>query len=460
MWYEWLRETTWGCSMLRELYSGTHVTVKTEDFRKKLASVGFRQDLLHSFDLPVELSIPTAYWTAFCRASDFSIDMGEILEELNAQGISKPLSHVDMGKTLDSFDFPTPVIDLILEFYEPMSSGEIAEELFQQRNRWKNHHRTFSNDNYKWGSLYGHRVSHPDHNWDYHYNRPSMPLARLNMPFDTLKDYWMKHRCWGSLNETILGEVSDCVQMERYRIGFFEVTGISNMDEEGYPAEGYRKINCEKILVLYESSVESCYIRGHFEDAWSAQAFQPQQWNEYISKLGLKKVPQVRYRLQPVRIKFTSGPTIREAIHQNVQNDVKFVISEMAKELISFLQNDCKSWVGGLFNELGEFGEKQWLFLNGNLRAMSVNAFGAEDPLRENDGVTYTYHFPNDDWYWSYPEELTRTMVPEFDSIKTARKNKWQRTKENSKRKRRQKYDKESNFRRKRVHAKIQASRS
>jgi len=130
------------------------------------------------------------------------------------------------------------------------------------------------------------------------------------------------------------------------------------------------------------------------------------------------------------------------------------------KSSFPFFQNNCKSWVGGLFNELGEFGGKQWEFLNGNLRAISNNAFGAEDPLRENDGVTYTYHFPNDDWYASYPEELRHTKVPEFDSIKTARKNKWQRTKEDSKRKRRQKFDKESNFRRKRVHAKIQASRS
>jgi len=440
-WIRELRSSRQRFEWLIEDFDGTYISVKKEDFQKKLTNIGFN---LRDFDLSVELSIPTLFWTAFCRASDFSVDMNKILEEFNAQGVAKPLSRYDLAKALDPFEFPTLVMDLIVDFYEPMSSGEIAEELFQQRNRWKNHPRTFSNDNFSLESLFGHRVSHPDHNCGF-YARPSMPLTRLNRP-------------WCSLNEIILGEASDCVQMERYRIGFFEVTEISNMDEEGYPAEGNRKINCEKILVLYESSGDACYIpvRTHrkTKNAWSAQAFQPQQWNEYISRLGLKKVPQVRSGLQPVRIKFTSGPTIREAVHQNVQNDVKFVISDMAKELISFLQNDCKSWVGGLFNELGEFGEKQWLFLNGNLRAMSVNAFGAEDPLRENDGVTYTYYFPDDDWSW------WGTVVPEFDSIKTARKNKWQRTKENSKRKRRQKYDKESNFRRKRVHVKIQASRS
>eukprot|EP00493_Phyllostaurus_siculus_P026480 UN26825 len=199
--------------------------------------------------------------------------MNRILEELNAQGVAKPLSGYDLAKALDLFEFPTPVIDLIVDFYEPMSYGEIAEELFQQRNRWKNHPRTFSNDNYKLVESLnfhrgtyrnGYRVSHPDHNWGRD-ARPSMPLVRLNTQFDTFKDYWMKYRPWGSLNEIILGEASDCVQMERYRIGFFEVTGISNMDEEGFVAEGYRKINCEKILVLYESSEDSCYIRGHRE---------------------------------------------------------------------------------------------------------------------------------------------------------------------------------------------------
>jgi len=438
MWYEWLRETTWGCSMLRELYSGTHVTVKTEDFRKKLASVGFRQDLLHSFDLPVELSIPTAYWTAFCRASDFSIDMGEILEELNAQGISKPLSHVDMGKTLDSFDFPTPVIDLILEFYEPMSPGEIAEELFQQRNLWKAHRRTFSDD--------------------YDFNIHSR-FGRFSRDMLSCKDYWTKEpRCnFIQMGEIILGDASECVQMERYRIGFLEITRISDKDDALYLKEGWAEINYEKILVLYDTRVnyDVHWKRRHGELEWSAHAFQPPQWNEYISKSGAQ-----RY----ARIKFTSGPTIREAIRQNVQNDVKFVISDMAKELISFLQVNCKLWVGELFSEFDEddvfLGGKHWLFSNGGLKAMSTNLHGAEDPLRENDGVTYTYYYDWKDPKFNNENPEMYTKVPDFDPIKTARKNKWERTKANSNRKRRRKYEKENNFRRKRVHSKIQAWKS
>merc|ERR1719173_122182 len=66
------------------------VLVRSEDFQKKLTTVGLTHELLHEFELKGELSIPANYWTAFCCASDFAVDMSDFLGEMC--GIVKPLS--------------------------------------------------------------------------------------------------------------------------------------------------------------------------------------------------------------------------------------------------------------------------------------------------------------------------------------------------------------------------------
>lgn len=252
---------------------------------------------------------------------------------------------------------------------------------------------------------------------------------------------------------------SDCVRLEKYRIGFFEIIGVCDM-EEGYEdifrkkirdrgnsirencGKGYRDIHYEKIFVLYETDVSDSY------HGWFPIAFKPEEWDEYFSKLNLKKL---KYGHQPVKIKFTSGPTIREAFHQDVQNDVKFLIGNMAKELISLLQADLNWWVKNLFDDLDIDG-KWWRWTNGGHTII---------PLKKRRPLVLVERCKDD--YVPYEIEKMHANAAYCDPMKTARKIKWKRTKENSRsqRKRRRKCAKESKFSRKfrqnRLHARIQA---
>ena len=147
-------------------------------------------------------------------------------------------------------------------------------------------------------------------------------------------------------------------------------------------------------------------------------SYQPAQWKEYLDKKfrkkrGTSKKPRIPNIIgTPLKIHFTSGPTIREAIHQDVSKDVKSLISEIVKPIISCLQASSKSWTNQLFADL---------VLNGNLEGLDDEGFSLEE-----DRATC-------------PLEKVCLKAPELDPIKTSRKIKWQRTKEDSQRKRRQK---------------------
>lgn len=223
--------------------------------------------------------------------------------------------------------------------------------------------------------------------------------------------------------------------LDRFCIGFLEVTG--QIIRKIWSPSPIDDISYEKILVIYDSR--------------ETHAFQPSNWSEYVSKLDLKK--SRRHRPQEMRIKFTSGPTIREAIHQNVSNDVKVMISDMVQEVISFLQAGCRFWGGLLMesfltNHYGHFYGKEVNFINGWLYE-DKSAFLDKDLV----GLGQL-------WDEALIKSDVGKIVIDFaDPIKMARQIKWRRTKENPKRKRRQKYDKERKFRRKRVHNKVWATK-
>jgi len=403
------------------------ISVKTADLQNTLANIiGVTQDLARDFDLPPELSVPTKYWKALRHTADFSNILSGMLEELTAQDLLKPIARSDIKIALNHFQFDPYVRDLILDFTEPMSFAMIAEELYRQRKYWKAHDEVFSYD--------GMIMEGPNHQ----YNR-----------FRSINEFWSWLEASGYLLQSIGGvllkEDYDWLSrshgtfsksIDRFRIGFLEVTGIFHKRKDS----GCRDITYQKIPVMYDVYKEYSYIYGNLT---MIHAFRPSQWNEYISKLNLKKH---RHKQQEVRLKFTSGPTLREAIHLNVSNDVKHMISDMVKQLVSFLQAGCRSWAGCLIEELLlNLYEKEVRFINGWL-------YEKKDTSRKGDCVDL-------DQQWGKASLTSDLGKVALDPIKTSRQIKWKRTKENSQRKRRQKYDKDRKFRRKRVHNKVWATK-
>jgi len=334
------------------------------------------------------------------------------------------------------------VRDLILDFTFPVLPGVMAEELFQQRHRWKTHKEMFSDVmkiSQSWnGEFYN---MEPEDDSDL------IVRGRLQ----SFEDYWTKlsRHCQHSFMAAIIlagDDIMHCTEfyrdwtIDRFRIGFFEIIGICDKRTNKFDdfsnklkSEEYRNITYEKIPVIYDTYSPPNYCGPIF-----AQPYQPAQWKEYLDKKfrkkrGTSKKPRIPNIIgTPLKIHFTSGPTMREAIHQDVSKDVKSLISEIVKPIISCLQASSKSWTNQLFADL---------VLNGDLEGLDDEGFSLEE-----DRATC-------------PLEKVCVKAPELDPIKTSRKIKWQRTKEDSQRKRRQKYQKDRKFRQKRVHLKVQASR-
>jgi len=435
--------------------SRTSVSIKRDALQNKLTNIGFTQNLSRDFDMPAEFRIPTSHWRAFCRASDFSDMLNEMLEELNMREPSQP---IDTKVALDVFEFPDFVRDLILDFIFPMLPGLLAEELFQQRHRWKTHNEMFS-DHMKISQSRNGKL----------YNMEPEDDSVFFVPrgkFQSFEDYWTgltRHHQHSFMASIILAE-DDIMKLhsfnyiyrdwtiDRFRIGFFEIIGIYDKrfyDPRFYDpfnklkSEDYRNIIYEKIPVIYDAYRPwTNYIHGI-----TPQPYQPAQWKEYLDrkfrkKRGTAKKPRIPNIIgTPLKIHFTSGPTLREAIHQDVSKDVKSMISEIVKPIISCLQASSKSWTNQLFADLVHD-----FVINGNRKAMWIGGLDGKGFSLEEDRVTC-------------PLEKVCVKAPELDPIKTSRKIKWQRTKEDSQRKRRQKYQKDRKFRQKRVHLKVQASR-
>jgi len=369
------------------------VSVKTADVQNKLTNIGFTQDLVRDFGFPTELSIPCNHWTALRCTSDFANSMSEILEELRAQELLllNPTSRIDIKSALDLFEFPTYIKDLILDFTAPMLPSVMAQELFQQRKRWKNHDKLLSYvASCEW-------IEQEYRGYDY----------KLKRRFKRGRD--------------------------RYSLSIY-----LNENYDDYWPNGFRQYTFQSI-----------------EDHWLSireterYLFQPSQWNEYIRQVGMKRFRNKSYRPRKFKLKFTSGPTLREAIHQDVHNDVKIMVSDMVKEAISFLQLGCRFWASNVLANL-KFCGKEWRVMHGGLKAFRVDMPEDENASREKDCFGLG--------------ELScpgTSSIGEIDSdpIKAARKIKWQRTKENSQRKRRQKYEKDRKFRRNRVHNKAWATK-
>jgi len=389
------------------------ISVKTADLQNTLANIGVTQDFARDFGLPAELSVPTRYWKALHRTADFSNILSGMLEELTAQDLLKPITRSDIKIALNHFQFDPCVRDLILDFTEPMSFAMVAQELFRQRKYWKAHDEVFS------------------------YDGMDMKGPNYQSRFRSINDFWSELEASGCLLASISGVLlqPDCESIDRFRIGFLEVTGIFHKKK----SSGCRDITYQKIPVMYD------VYKGfgmYYNLQQRIHAFRPSQWNEYISKLNLKKH---RHKQQEVRLKFTSGPTLREAIHLNVSNDVKHMISDMVKQLVSFLQAGCRLWAGRTIQERLNIFEKQVRFINGWL-------YEEKGTSRKGDCVDL-------DRQWGKASLTPDLGKVALDPIKTSRQIKWQRTKENSQRKRRQKYDKDRKFRRKRVHNKVWATK-
>jgi len=439
------------------------VSVKTADVQNKLTNIGFTQDLVRDFGFPTELSIPCNHWTALRCTSDFANSMSEILEELRAQELLllNPTSRIDIKSALDLFEFPTYIKDLILDFTAPMLPSVMAQELFQQRKRWKNHDKLLSyvascewieqeyrgydyklKRRFKRGRDRYSLSIYLNENYDDYW-----PNGFRQYTFQSIEDHWL------SIRETeryliqwmagiLLGGNCEYTHyIDRFRIGFLQITGIINKRQTVRECEN---VSYEKIPVIHAS------IPNPYHNQWSTfHVFQPSQWNEYIRQVGMKRFRNKSYRPRKFKLKFTSGPTLREAIHQDVHNDVKIMVSDMVKEAISFLQLGCRFWASNVLANL-KFCGKEWRVMHGGLKAFRVDMPEDENASREKDCFGLG--------------ELScpgTSSIGEIDSdpIKAARKIKWQRTKENSQRKRRQKYEKDRKFRRNRVHNKAWATK-
>lgn len=432
--------------------SRTSVLVKRDDLQHKLMNIGFTQNLSRDFDMPAEFKIPNSHWRAFCRASDFSDMLSEMLEELN---VPEPSQLIDTKAALDVFEFPNFVRDLILDFIFQVLPGLLAEELFQQRHLWKQNNEMFSDVM---------KISQSRNGEFYNMEPEDDSDLIIRGKFQSFEDFWtiLSTHCQHSFMASIILAENDIMKLhdfnhfyrdwtiDRFRIGFFEIIGIYHKHTNAWydpchrmKVEDYRNITYEKIPVIYDTYRPwTNYFRGI-----TPQPYQPAQWKEYLDKKfrkkrGTSKKPRIPNIIgTPLKIHFTSGPTIREAIHQDVSKDVKFMISEIVKPIISCLQASSKSWTNQLFADLVND-----LVINGNRKAMWIGGLDGKGFSLEEDRVTC-------------PLEKVCIEAPELDPIKTSRKIKWQRTKEDSQRKRRQKYQKDRKFRQKRVHLKVQASR-
>jgi len=423
------------------------VSVKTSDVQNKLTNIGFTQDLVRDFGLPTELSIPCNHWTALRCASDFANSMSEILEELRAQELLllNPTSRIDIKSALDLFEFPNYIKDLILDFASPMLPSVMAQELFQQRKRWKNHDKLLS-----------YVVSCQKRSWfdrEYALNvylnekyEDSWPNYFKIFPFQSIEDHWIGIRERRLYIRWIAGIFleENCEYIDRFRIGFLQITGIINRNQTVRECEN---VSHEKIPVIYASSPST--PESHPNE--NLHVFQPSQWNEYVSKVEMNKSRNPFFPPK-LRLKFTCGPTLREVIHQDVHNDVKIMVSDMVKKVISILQTSCRFWASTLLASL-EFCGKEWRVMNGSLKAFRLD-------MPEDENVSREITPKGLLWFRELSCPKT-SNIGEIDSdpIKAARKIKWQRTKENSQRKRRQKYEKDRKFRRKRVHNKVWATK-
>lgn len=430
------------------------ISVKAAALQRTFANIGFTQDLVRDFGLPTEFKVTIKHWKALHLAADLSITLNEFLEELKAQDLLTPVSRSDIKIALDHFELDPYIRDTILDFTEPISSGMMALELYQQRRQWKFYDEMLTYDGICSkvdGRFYPVPYSRPKRGAPKKDSKRYPVFYDLELKhagssrksrFQPIKDFGLPRSDILFYKMASILQDNDRDALDRFCIGFLEVTG--QIIRKKFSPSPIDDISYEKILVIYDSRE----TRAGIFTFPKLQVFQPSNWSEYVSKLDLKRK---RNNPREMRIKFTTGPTIREAIYQNVSNDVKVLIGEMVQEVISFLQAGCRFWGGILIESFlthhyGHYYGREVNFINGWL-------YEDKSAFLEKDRVGLGQL-----WNEALIKSDVGKIVTDFaDPVKMARQIKWRRTKENPKRKRRQKYDKERKFRRKRVHNKIWA---